>query len=103
MKFGFIAHPTSKELLHQVKMLDMTGRMLEEQANGYDPALWRQRNLVPFVEFTRIVSACGAQCEGILQFMPLTAEQMLSQRGASPSGWWKASTRLKTKGLNWSV
>lgn len=79
MKFGFIAHPTSQELLHQVKMLDMTGRMLEEQANGYDPALWRQRNLVPFVEFTRIVSACGAQCEGILQFMPLTAEQMLSQ------------------------
>ena len=79
MKFGFIAHPTSQELLHQVKMLDMTGRMLEEQANSYDPALWRQRNLVPFVEFTRIVSACGAQCEGILQFMPLTAEQMLSQ------------------------
>ncbi|MCV9880143.1 aminotransferase class III-fold pyridoxal phosphate-dependent enzyme [Brenneria izbisi] len=79
MKFGFIAHPTSRELLHQVKLVDMTGRMLEEQANGYDPARWRQRNLVPFVEFSRIVSACGAQCEGILQFMPLTAEQMLSQ------------------------
>lgn len=79
MKFGFIAHPTSRELLNQVKLIDMAGRMLEEQATGYDPMLWQRRNLVPFAEFSRIVSASGAQCEGILQFMPLTAEQMLSQ------------------------
>lgn len=79
MKFGFIAHPTSKELLHQVKLVDMAGRTLEEQAYGYDPERWRRRNLVPFIEFSRIVSACGAQCQGILQYMPLTAEQMLNQ------------------------
>lgn len=79
MKFGFIAHPTSKALLHQVKLIDTAGCMVEEQANGYDPERWRRRNLVPFVEFSRIVSACGAQCEGILQYMPLTAEQMMSQ------------------------
>lgn len=79
MKFGFIAHPTSRGLLHQVKLIDMAGRMLEEQANGYDAERWRRRNLVPFIEFTRIVSANGSQCEGVLQFMPLTAEQMLSQ------------------------
>lgn len=79
MKFGFIAHPTARDLLHQVKLIDMAGRMLEDQANGYDADHWRRRNLVPFLEFTRIVSASGSQCEGILQFMPLTAEQMLSQ------------------------
>lgn len=79
MKFGFIAHPTSTGLLHQVKLIDMLDRTLEEQAWGYHSERWRRRNLVPFVDFGRIVSACGAECSGILQFMPLTAEQMLRQ------------------------
>lgn len=79
MKFGFIAHPTSKGLLHQVKLVDIADRMRGEQAEGYDPGLWKRRNLVPFAEFGRIVSACGKHCEGTLQFMPLTAEQMLAQ------------------------
>lgn len=79
MKFGFIAHPTSRALLHQVKLVDMAERMLKEQSEGYDPAYWRRRNLVPFADFGNIVSACGSRCQGLLQFMPLTAEQMLAQ------------------------
>lgn len=79
MKFGFIAHPTSLGLLHQVKLLDFADRMLKEQAEGYDPSLWKRRNLVPFADFGRIVSASGQHCEGVLQFMPMTAEQMLAQ------------------------
>lgn len=79
MKFGFIAHPTSMELLRQVKLLDMADHMMTEQADGYDSDRWERRNLVPFANFSRITSANGKQCEGMLQFMPLTAEQMLSR------------------------
>ena len=62
MKFGFIAHPTSTGLLHQVKLIDLLDRTLEEQAWGYDPERWRQRNLVPFVDVGRIVRRGGAAC-----------------------------------------
>ena len=98
MKFGFIAHPTSTGLLHQVKLVDLLDRTLEEQAWGYDSARWRQRNLVPFVDFGRIVSACGAECSGILQFMPLTAEQMLRQPRAIAERVLQGVNSLKAEG-----
>lgn len=79
MKFGFIAHPTSIALQRQVKIIDLLDRTLAEQDRGYQPELWQPRNLVPFADFGRIVSATGATCEGILHYLPLTAEQMLSQ------------------------
>lgn len=79
MKFGFIAHPTSIALQRQVKIIDLLDRTLAEQDRGYQPHLWQPRNLVPFADFGRIVSATGATCEGILHYLPLTAEQMLSQ------------------------
>lgn len=79
MKFGFIAHPTSTALLHQVKLIDLAGRMLKEQGNGYHRSHWSRHNLVPFANFARITSANGRQCEGLIQFMPLTAEQMIAQ------------------------
>lgn len=79
MKFGFIAHPTSPALLNQVKLIDLAGRMLKEQSHGYHSQFWSRHNLVPFADFTRITSACGQQCDGTIQFMPLTAEQMMAQ------------------------
>lgn len=79
MKFGFIAHPTSIALQRQVKIIDLLDRTLAEQDRGYQARLWQPRNLVPFADFGRIVSASGATCEGILHYLPLTAEQMLSQ------------------------
>ncbi|QBZ90162.1 aminotransferase class III-fold pyridoxal phosphate-dependent enzyme [Pseudomonas viciae] len=79
MKFGFIAHPTSIALQRQVKIIDLLDRTLAEQDRGYQAQLWKSRNLVPFADFGRIVSASGAVCEGILHYLPLTAEQMLSQ------------------------
>lgn len=79
MKFGFIAHPTSIGLQRQVKIIDLLDRTLAEQNLGYQSQLWKPRNLVPFADFGRIVSATGATCEGILHYLPLTAEQMLSQ------------------------
>lgn len=79
MKFGFIAHPTSVALKRQVKLLDLFDRNLAEQDRGYSPDIWRWRNLVPFADFGRIVSARGAICEGIVHYMPLTAEEMLAQ------------------------
>lgn len=100
MKFGFIAHPTSTGLLHQVKLIDLLDRTLEEQAWGYDPQRWRQRNLVPFVDFGRIVSACGAECSGILQFMPLTAEQMLRQPRAIAERVLQGVNALKAEGAD---
>lgn len=78
MKFGFIAHPTSTELKRHVKLLDMLTRSLEEQDQGWDAERWRKRNLVPFVDFGRITSAAGAWCEGIVHYMPFTAEEMIS-------------------------
>lgn len=98
MKFGFIAHPTSTGLLHQVKLVDMLERTLGEQAWGYSSARWRQRNLVPFVDFGRIVSASGAECSGILQFMPLTAEQMLRQPRAIAERVLQGVNTLKAEG-----
>ena len=98
MKFGFIAHPTSTGLLHQVKLIDLLDRTLDEQAWGYDSARWRQRNLVPFVDFGRIVSASGAECSGILQFMPLTAEQMLRQPRAIAERVLQGVNDLKAQG-----
>ena len=79
MKFGFIAHPTSTALLRQVKMLDLAGRMVTEQGGGYESDHWSWRNLVPFADFTRITSAAGHQCQGSIQYMPLTAEQMMAR------------------------
>lgn len=79
MKFGFIAHPTSVALKRQVKLLDLFDRNLAEQDRGYSPDIWRWRNLVPFADFGRIVSARGAICEGIVHYLPLTAEEMLAQ------------------------
>lgn len=79
MKFGFIAHPTSVALKRQVKLLDLFDRNLAEQDRGYSPDIWQWRNLVPFADFGRIVSARGAICEGIVHYMPLTAEEMLAQ------------------------
>lgn len=98
MKFGFIAHPTSTGLLHQVKLVDMLDRTLEEQAWGYQAERWQQRNLVPFIDFGRIVSACGAECSGMLQFMPLTAEQMLRQPRAIAERVLQGVAALKAEG-----
>jgi len=82
MKFGFIAHPTSIELKRHVKIVDLVDRSIAEQEQGFDKLLWQRRNLVPFIDFGRIVSACGAECEGILHYMPLTAEEMLESHRA---------------------
>lgn len=80
MKFGFIAHPTSQDLKHQVRLLDLLGRRAAQQdAGDYQAQLWQRENLVPFVDFGLIEGASGNQCTGILQYMPLTAEEMVSQ------------------------
>ncbi|MCG2839054.1 aminotransferase class III-fold pyridoxal phosphate-dependent enzyme [Photobacterium sp. WH77] len=79
MKFGFIAHPTSVPLKRHAKLMDMFGRMSREQAYGFSPENWQKENVVPFTRFERVVSATGAQCSGIVHYMPLTAEEMLSQ------------------------
>ena len=79
MKFGFIAHPTSIGLKRHVKLVDMLERTIAEQDDLNSTTTWEWRNLVPFIDFGRIISAQGATCEGILHYMPLTAEEMLAQ------------------------
>ncbi|XLY89502.1 aminotransferase class III-fold pyridoxal phosphate-dependent enzyme [Ectopseudomonas mendocina] len=98
MKFGFIAHPTSVALKRQVKLLDLFDRNLAEQDRGYSPDIWRWRNLVPFADFGRIVSARGAICEGIVHYMPLTAEEMLAQPRAIAQRVIKGVDSLKAQG-----
>lgn len=78
MKFGFIAHPTSVELKRYVKMLDLFARTSTDQNSGYNRSLWSSKNLVPFMNFSRVQSATGAECEGRIAYLPLTAEEMLS-------------------------
>ncbi|MTK63363.1 MAG: hypothetical protein F8N15_02230 [Methanobacterium sp.] len=77
MRFGFIAHPTSIGLKRHVKMLDMLERTSRDLQDGYSRRLWSRRNLVPFIDFGRISSAAGAECGGFVQYLPLTAEEML--------------------------
>jgi acetylornithine/succinyldiaminopimelate/putrescine aminotransferase/predicted amino acid dehydrogenase len=79
MKFGFIAHPTSIGLKNHVKMADLIERSMSEQENGFESLRWQKRNLVPFMDFGRITGKSGASCEGILYYMPLLAEEMLTQ------------------------
>ncbi|WP_462172843.1 prodigiosin MAP biosynthesis aminotransferase PigE [Pseudoalteromonas xiamenensis] len=78
MKFGFIAHPTSVGLKRYVKMLDLLQRHTNEQHNGYKRSEWSKSNLVSFMNFAKITSASGATCEGLVKYMPLTAEEMLA-------------------------
>lgn len=100
MKFGFIAHPTSPELKRHVKMLDMVGRSLEEQDLGWDSERWRRRNLVPFANFGRIESAAGAWCEGIVHYMPLTAEEMIANPRVVAARVVEAVDELRARGAS---
>jgi len=80
MKFGFIAHPTSLDLKHQVGILDLMGRQAAQQESGaYKPELWRKENLVPFMDFGVIRGAEGHHCSGLLHYLPMTAAEMLHQ------------------------
>lgn len=79
MKFGFIAHPTSVSLKRHAKLMDMFSRNCLDQEIGFDPEVWQRKNIVPFTRFEKVVSATGATCSGIVHYMPLTAEEMLSQ------------------------
>ncbi|MGP1680462.1 MAG: aminotransferase class III-fold pyridoxal phosphate-dependent enzyme [Burkholderiales bacterium] len=79
MKFGFIAHPTSVGLKRHVKIVDMLDRMIAEQSGDHGEVAWQRRNLVPFIDFGGIVSTRGATCEGLVHYLPLTAEEMLAQ------------------------
>ncbi|MFD1215409.1 aminotransferase class III-fold pyridoxal phosphate-dependent enzyme [Microbulbifer celer] len=78
MKFGFIAHPTSVGLKRHAKLIDLTERSFREQDRGFSPELWQWRNLVPFFALDEVVSSTGARCSGIVDYMPLTAEEMLA-------------------------
>lgn len=80
MKFGFIAHPTSVPLKRHVKLVDWIERISKDQQNGYRPELWKRKNLLPFVDFGRIESPSGADCEGLLWYLPLTAHEILTDR-----------------------
>ncbi|WP_444891131.1 aminotransferase class III-fold pyridoxal phosphate-dependent enzyme [Microbulbifer sp. DLAB2-AA] len=79
MKFGFIAHPTSVALKRHVKLIDLVNRNIDEQSNGYHEDYWKKQNLVPFTTFDSVISKAGSQCSGIIHYMPLTAEEMLSE------------------------
>ena len=79
MKFGFIAHPTSVGLKRHVKIVDMLERMVAQQSGDQGELAWQWRNLVPFVDFGRVIGAQGSTCEGLLHYLPLTAEEMLAQ------------------------
>jgi acetylornithine/succinyldiaminopimelate/putrescine aminotransferase/predicted amino acid dehydrogenase len=83
MRFGFIAHPTSAPLKRYVKMLDLVQRGSHDLNRGYSRELWSHANLVPFMNFDRIVSAAGAEARGEVRYLPLTAEEMIRDAGAS--------------------
>ena len=77
VKFGFIAHPTSVELKRHVRMLDLLDRCLHEREHGPADAPMGPRTLLPFIDFGRITGASGAQCEGVLQYMPVLSTEVL--------------------------
>ncbi|WP_330647125.1 aminotransferase class III-fold pyridoxal phosphate-dependent enzyme [Thioclava sp. FTW29] len=77
MRFGFIAHPTSVPLKRYVKMLDLVQRSSQDFHSGYSRDLWSHNNLVPFMNFDRIVSATGAETSGQVRYLPLTAQEMI--------------------------
>jgi 3-acetyloctanal aminotransferase len=83
MRFGFIAHPTSVPLKRYVKMLDLVQRGSQDFNSGYSRQLWSKSNLVPFMNFDRIVSATGAEARGQVKYLPLTAEEMLQDASGS--------------------
>ncbi|MCW8126075.1 aminotransferase class III-fold pyridoxal phosphate-dependent enzyme [Microbulbifer halophilus] len=59
-------------------MLDLVERGSRDLQTGYDPAIWRRENLVPFLDFGTIRSPAGSTAEGVVHYLPLTAEEMLT-------------------------
>lgn len=98
MKFGFIAHPTSVALKRHAKLIDLTTRNFDEQSIGYHKDLWQWKNLVPFTTLNRVVSKNGARCSGIVHYMPLTAEEMLSDHRQVASRVVQGIHDLKSRG-----
>ncbi|MEU4116029.1 aminotransferase class III-fold pyridoxal phosphate-dependent enzyme [Kitasatospora sp. NPDC028055] len=80
MKFGFLAHPISDGHRHQVRGLDLFGRLLDEHRGI--PREPGPRHHVPIPEFT-LTSATGARCTGAVRYLPYTAEQMLRRPGTA--------------------
>ncbi|MGF1724746.1 aminotransferase class III-fold pyridoxal phosphate-dependent enzyme [Photobacterium nomapromontoriensis] len=98
MKFGFIAHPTSVDLKRHTKLIDIFTRTSREQAGGFESRHWQKQNLVPFTRFEKVVSATGAECSGIVHYMPLTAEEMLAQPKVMTERVVAGIEQLKTEG-----
>src|SRR5690606_138007 len=65
-------------LKRHAKLIDLTERSFREQNRGFSPELWQWRNLVPFFALDEVVSSTGARCSGIVDYMALTAEEMLA-------------------------
>lgn len=100
MRFGFIAHPTSVPLKRYVKMLDLVQRSSKDFQNGYSRDLWSHNNLVPFMNFDRIVSATGAETSGELRYLPLTAQEMLQDAQGSLHRVIQGTKTLATNGAD---
>lgn len=98
MKFGFIAHPTSIPLKRHVKLLDVIERMTKDLHSGYQSQLWQWRNTVPFIDFGQITSACGRTCEGAIYYLPLTAQEILTNRHEAQERVLKAINYLQESG-----
>jgi acetylornithine/succinyldiaminopimelate/putrescine aminotransferase/predicted amino acid dehydrogenase len=80
LKFGFLAHPTTLELQNQVRAIDLLNRISEEMRGEYRREIWGRRDAVPVAEIGPITSATGSCCEGILHYLPMTAEEIFSHR-----------------------
>jgi len=77
MKFGFIAHPTSVGLLRHVKIADMFNRIVADKQHGHANHHWKHTNTVPLAKYSSITSRAGSECQGLLHYMPMLAEQMI--------------------------
>ncbi len=98
MKFGFIAHPTSRELKHHVKLVDLVSSLSLDLHRGSDANAWRRKNLVPFLDLGTITSATSATCEGVIHYLPLTAAEILTNTERSVERVLEAIDGLRQEG-----
>ncbi|MDR0416066.1 MAG: aminotransferase class III-fold pyridoxal phosphate-dependent enzyme [Propionibacteriaceae bacterium] len=78
MKFGFLAHPTTRREKNYVRAVDLLNKLIDEGEHGYRRETWRRQDQVRYMEAGTIRSAAGAECSGLLYEFPLTAEEIMA-------------------------
>ncbi|MDR3202536.1 MAG: hypothetical protein LBT54_05330, partial [Bifidobacteriaceae bacterium] len=100
MKFGFLAHPTSRRGQAYVRAIDLMNKLIDEGEHGYRRETWQRSDQIPFFEAGVVRSLTGAECGGLLYEFPLTAQEILKGVVAAQAAVVRAVNTLEAAGAD---